>query len=61
MSDLIVDTSALIAFFIHTEKYHAAVRRYVRQNPTARWVILETVFDGVARAMNVRLGESPHP
>ena len=45
MNELIVDTSALIAFFVHTEKQHAPICHYVGQHPNARWIILETVFD----------------
>jgi predicted nucleic acid-binding protein len=44
MSEVIIDTSALIAFFVQSEKHHSAARRYATQHPSARWIILETVF-----------------
>ena len=44
MDTLIVDTSALIAFFIRSEKHHTAARDYITANLNLRWVILETVF-----------------
>ncbi len=40
-----MDTSALIAFFIRSEKHHPAARRYAAQHSTVRWIILETIFD----------------
>jgi len=44
MPEIIVDTSALIAFFVRSEKHHSSARTYAAQHPTARWIILETVF-----------------
>ncbi len=43
MTSIIVDTSALIAFFVRSEKHHQAARQYVQQNPTKPWIVLETV------------------
>lgn len=45
MLEMIVDTSALIAFFVKSEKQHEAARRHVETHRETRWVILETVFD----------------
>jgi predicted nucleic acid-binding protein len=45
MPEILIDTSALIAFFVKSEQHHAAVRQYVLQNPTTRWIILASVFD----------------
>ncbi len=45
MSDIITDTSALIAFFISSEKNHPAARNFMLQNKNIRWIILESVFD----------------
>ena len=42
---IIVDTSALIAFFVKSEIHHQAARQYFLNNPKNRWMILETVFD----------------
>lgn len=44
MPDMIVDTSALIAFFVKSERHHEAARQYVLMHPHTRWVILESVF-----------------
>src|SRR6476646_2460213 len=45
MPEILIDTSALIAFFVKSERHHAAVRQYVLQNSTTRWIILASVFD----------------
>ncbi|MEJ5308387.1 MAG: PIN domain-containing protein [Anaerolineae bacterium] len=72
MREMLVDTSALIAFFINSEKHHPAARRFVAQHPTARWLILNTVFDEfvtwtrmrVSIAASIQLGQvlrAEHP
>jgi predicted nucleic acid-binding protein len=43
--EIIVDTSALIAFFIRSETHHQAAQQYCLKNPKNRWIILESVFD----------------
>lgn len=43
--EIIVDTSALIAFFVKSETHHQAARQYCLNNPNNHWIILETVFD----------------
>lgn len=43
--EIIVDTSALIAFFVKSETNHLTAKQYVLNNSHYRWVILETVFD----------------
>ncbi len=45
MPEVIVDTSALIAFFVKSERHHEAARQYVLGNLWVQWVILDTVFD----------------
>lgn len=55
MSEIIVDTSALIAFFVQSEKHHPAARRYTAQHPTVRWIILETVFDELVTWMRAKV------
>ena len=45
MAELLVDTSALIAFFVRSEKHHEAARQYVLTHPRTHWVILGSVFD----------------
>lgn len=42
---IIVDTSALIAFFVKSETNHQAAKKYFLNNPHNRWMILETFFD----------------
>ena len=44
MPEVIVDTSALIAFFVKSEKYHLAAQAYVWAHPNTQWIILDTVF-----------------
>lgn len=58
MPEVIVDTSALIAFFVRSEKHHPAARRYASQHPTARWIILETVFDEFVTWMRAKVSIS---
>ena len=45
MPEIIIDTSALIAFFVQSEQHHPAARRYAPQHPSVRWIVLETVLD----------------
>ncbi|MGI0481511.1 type II toxin-antitoxin system VapC family toxin [Geminocystis sp. CENA526] len=42
---IIVDTSALIAFFVKSESNHKIAKEYVLNHQYYRWIILETVFD----------------
>jgi predicted nucleic acid-binding protein len=58
MSKIMVDTSALIAFFIQSEKHHPAARRYISQYSTARWIILNTVFDEFVTWMRAKVSIS---
>ncbi|NBD36759.1 MAG: PIN domain-containing protein [Chloroflexi bacterium] len=55
MKDMLVDTSALIAFFVSSEKHHPAARRFVMESPTTRWIILETVFDEFVTWMRAKV------
>lgn len=55
MSEVIVDTSALIAFFVRSELHHPAARQYAAQHPSVRWVVLETVFDEFVTWMRVKV------
>lgn len=43
--EVIIDTSALIAFFVGSERHHSAAQQYFLQHPNSRWIILESVFD----------------
>lgn len=58
MPETIVDTSALIAFFVRSEKHHSTARRYAAEHPTTRWIILETVFDEVVTWMRAKVSIS---
>lgn len=44
-SNLLIDTSALIAFFVPSEQHHQTVCEFFLQHPNTNWVILSTVFD----------------
>ena len=43
--EIIIDTSALIAFFVRSETHHQTAQQYCIQNPKKHWLILESVFD----------------
>lgn len=58
MSKVIVDTSALIAFFIQSEEHHIAVQHYTAQNSATQWIILETVFDEFVTWMRAKVSIS---
>jgi predicted nucleic acid-binding protein len=58
MPEVIVDTSALVAFFVQSEKHHPAARRYAAQHPTVRWIVLETVFDEFVTWMRAKVSIS---
>ncbi len=58
MSEIIVDTSALVAFFIQSEKHHHTDQRYAAQHPNVRWIILETVFDELVTWMRAKVSIS---
>ncbi len=45
MYEVITDTSALIAFFVSSEKNHPAARNFMMQHRNICWIILESVFD----------------
>jgi len=45
MPEIIIDTSALIAFFVKSEKNHPAARKFMSEHKDMTWIILEPVFD----------------
>ena len=55
--EIIVDTSALIAFFVNSETHHQVAQRYCLNNPQNRWIILESVFDETDESLDS--SESP--
>lgn len=54
-TEVLVDTSALIAFFIQTERHHSAIKTYFLQHPNTRWVVLSTVFDETVTWIRARV------
>ena len=55
MLEVIIDTSALIAFFVGSEKHHKAIRDYFFANPKTKWVIISTVFDETVTWLRVKV------
>ena len=53
--EIIVDTSALIAFFVNSETHHQVAQRYCLNNPQNRWIILESVFDETVTWMRTKI------
>ena len=45
MQSVIVDTSAVVAFFVKSERDNLASKEFFQQNPRSRWIVLETVFN----------------
>jgi predicted nucleic acid-binding protein len=41
---VLIDSSALIAYFIKQEKHHQIIREFIDENPDMEWVIVSTVF-----------------
>ncbi len=56
--EIIVDTSALIAFFVKSETNHQIAKQYVLNNYHYRWVILETVFDETVTWIRTKISSS---
>ncbi|MTJ19822.1 type II toxin-antitoxin system VapC family toxin [Dolichospermum sp. UHCC 0352] len=63
--EIIVDTSALIAFFVKSETNHQIAKQYTYHNLNHRWIILETVFDEtvtwirskISSAASIKIGQ----
>lgn len=55
MAQVLVDTSALIAFFVKSERHHPAARQYVQRHPRTQWVILESVFSETVTWVRVKV------
>lgn len=55
ISEVLVDTSALIAFFVKSEKHHEAVKEYFLKHSTVRWIILSSVFDETVTWIRTRI------
>lgn len=56
--EIIVDTSALIAFFVKSETNHPLAKEYVLNHQDSGWIILETVFDETVTWVRTRISSS---
>jgi predicted nucleic acid-binding protein len=55
MAQVLLDTSALIAFFVQSEKHHLAVKNYVLEHSNIQWIIVSSVFDETVTWMRLRV------
>ena len=55
MRQVLVDTSALIAFFVRSEKHHPTIKTYLMENPSVQWVILSSVFDETLTWLRIKV------
>jgi predicted nucleic acid-binding protein len=55
MQEVLVDTSALIAFFVRSERHHQAARNYSLQHPNSRWIILSSIFDETVTWIRIKV------
>ena len=56
--EIIVDTSALIAFFVKSETNHLKAKEFVLNHQDNGWIILETVFDETVTWVRTRISSS---
>lgn len=57
MAPVLVDTAALIAFFVRSERHHPAIVDYFQAN-ASEWVVLSTVFDETVTWLRMRVSIS---
>ncbi len=55
MSRVLVDTSALVAFFVKSERHHLAVKNCFLENSAIEWIILSTVFDETVTWLRIKV------
>ncbi len=55
MAQILIDPSALIAFFVQSEKHHLAVKQYILDCPTVQWIILSSVLDETVTWLRLRI------
>ena len=55
MAQVLLNTSALVAFFVRSEKHHLAVKTYILEHPNIQWIILSSVFDETVTWMRLRV------
>ncbi len=55
MAQVLVDTSALVAFFVRSEKHHLSVKNYFLEYPNLNWVILSTIFDETVTWLRIKV------
>ncbi|WP_235620777.1 PIN domain-containing protein [Halothece sp. PCC 7418] len=53
--EIIVDTSALIAFLVSSETHHQTAKEYILNHPYQEWIILETVFNETVTWIRTRV------
>jgi len=44
MPEVLVDTSAIVAFFVRSERHHTAARQFMLEHADTRWIILQPVL-----------------
>ena len=54
-NSIIVDTSALIAYFIQSEKKHQCVNSYIKTHPKQEWIIVSTVFSEIMTWLRLKV------
>lgn len=54
-SEIIIDTSALIAFLVSSETHHQTAKNYILKHPDQKWIILETVFNETVTWIRTRI------
>jgi len=55
---ILVDSSALIAYFISKEEHHQKIRKYVDEHPDIEWVVLSTVFSELVTWLRLQTNHS---
>ena len=55
---ILVDTSALIAYFIKFERNHNSINNYLEENPDHEWIIPSTVFSELMTWFRIKVNPS---
>jgi uncharacterized protein len=43
--NFLVDTSAIVAFFVRSEVHHQSAKQFFQRHKQTRWIVLSTIFD----------------
>ncbi len=54
-NSIIVDTSALIAYFIQSEKKHECVSSYIKNHSNYEWIVASTVFSEIMTWLRLKV------